>query len=342
MSKSKILLICGTINQTQMMHKIGGALGDCDCYYSPYYTDWFLTTLGKTGLLDFTVAFGELRKKTETYLKDSYLAIDDGGGGNDYDLVVTCTDIAVQQNIKDKKVVLVQEGLTEREGFLYHLVKTFNLPRYIANTAAFGLSDEYDVFCVASKGYRDLFAKKGVRPEKMIVTGIPNFDNAEAFRASDFPHEGFVLVATSNARETFKRENRKKYLKKAIEIAAGRPIIFKLHPAERHDRAIREIRKLAPHAPIYTDGNIHEMIAKCDVLVAQYSTVTFTATALGKEVHSWIDKEELQRLVPIQNGGTSARNIAGICRDLLERRNPFAGRTSSQEIRSGLCWATPE
>ena len=30
-------------------------------------------------------------------------------------------------------------------------------------------------FCVASEGYRDLFISKGVKPEKIYVTGIPNF-----------------------------------------------------------------------------------------------------------------------------------------------------------------------
>ena len=149
--------------------------------------------------------------------------------------------------------MLVQEGLTEPEGWVFWLVKHLGVPRVFANTAAFGLSDEYEVFCVASPGARELFIRKGVRPEKIVITGIPNFDNAAAYRDNDFPCRDFVLVCTSNARETFKRDPRSRFLRNALKVAAGRPVIFKLHPAERHDlgveRAVkrgREARDLAP------------------------------------------------------------------------------------------------
>ncbi|MDB5091460.1 MAG: hypothetical protein JWR09_5454, partial [Mucilaginibacter sp.] len=39
---------------------------------------------------------------------------------------------------------------------------------------------------------------------------------------------------------------------------------------------------------------------------------------LGKKVHSYFDVDELKRLAPIQNGGTSAKNIAGVCRNFIE------------------------
>jgi hypothetical protein len=41
------------------------------------------------------------------------------------------------------------------------------------------------------------------------------------------------------------------------------------------------------------------------------------AVALGKEVHCDIDEVTLRRLMPIQNGGTSARRIAEVCRRFL-------------------------
>src|SRR5262249_7671345 len=163
-------------------------------------------------------------------------------------------------------IVLVQEGLTEREGFLYWLVKHAGVPRVFANTAAFGLSDGYEVFCVASPGARGLFRAKGVRDEKMIVTGIPNVDDARAYMDNDFPYRDFVLICTSNARETFKYHDRMRFLRDALNIAAGRPVIFKLHPAEQHDRAAREIRSIAPNALTLTDGNTEHMIANCAAL----------------------------------------------------------------------------
>jgi hypothetical protein len=318
MAAKNILLICGTLNQTKAMLEIGAELAEHNCYYTPFYCDGYLLRASQRGQLDFTVLSGPLRERSLRHMRDADVPIDDRGETRDYDLVITCTDLILQDNVEDKRIVLVQEGLTEPEGILYWLVKHVGIPRVFANTAAFGLSDGYELFCVASAGARDLFLSKGVREEKMVITGIPNFDNAVKYLDNDFPYQEYVLVCTSNARETFKHDNRMRFLRHAVAIAGSRPIIFKLHPGERLDRAIREIRAIVPGAHILTDGNTEHMIANCAAIVAQYSTVAFTAAALGKEVHSYIEPELLKRILPIQNGGTSARNIAEVCRGCLE------------------------
>ena len=64
------------------------------------------------------------------------------------------------------------------------------------------------------------------------MTGIPNFDDCRRFLRNDFPHRDYVLVCTSDARETLKRDDREAFLQRAVEIAAGRPLVFKLHPNE--------------------------------------------------------------------------------------------------------------
>jgi hypothetical protein len=289
MPAKNVLLIGGTLNQTKMMLAIGRALPDHHCYYTPFYCDGHLLRASRRGQLDFTVLAGPLRERSLRFMHEAGVAIDDRGEGRDYDLVVTCTDLILQNNIEKKRIVLVQEGLTELEGLLFWLVKYAGLPRVFANTSAFGLSDGYEVFCVASQGAREEFRRKGVREEKMVVTGIPNFDHADAHRNNDFPQRDFVLVCTSNARETFKYDDRLRFLRQAMRTAGNRPVIFKLHPAEQHDRAIREIRSLVADAVIMTDGNTEEMIANCSAVVAQYSTVAFTGAALGKEVHSYLD-----------------------------------------------------
>src|SRR5215471_10835398 len=204
MSAKNILLICGTLNQTKAMMAIGDELADHNCYYTPFYCDGHLLRASQRGQLDFTVLAGPLRERSFNYLRRAEVPIDDRGEARSYDLIVTCTDLILQDNIEGKRIVLVQEGLTEREGFLYWLVKHVGVPRAFANTAAFGLSDGYEVFCVASPGARDLFCAKGVRSDKMVVTGIPNFDRVAAYLNNDFPYRDFVLVCTSNARETFK------------------------------------------------------------------------------------------------------------------------------------------
>jgi hypothetical protein len=314
---ANILFICGTLSQTRAMIAIGSALADHNCYYTPFYCDGRLLRASRRGQLDFTVLAGPLRERTVAFMRAAGLQIDDRGEGREYDLVVTCTDLILQNNIENRRIVLVQEGLTEREGFLFWLVRHLGIPRVFANTAAFGLSDGYEVFCVASPGARDLFRAKGVRDEKMIVTGIPNFDNVAVYRDNDFPHRDFVLICTSNARETFKYHDRMRFLRDALNIAAGRPVIFKLHPAEQHDRATLEIRSIAPDALILTEGNTEQMIASSTAVVTGYSTVAFTAALLDKDVHSYIEPEVLRKVLPVQNGGTSAARIAEVCRACL-------------------------
>jgi hypothetical protein len=323
---SNILFIGGSLNQTTMMHKVAQQLqlqadarhAPLQCYFSPFYADDAVNLLRRLGWLDATILGGRHRKATLAYFATHQLPVDEGGIRREYDLVVTCTDLIIQKNIRGKRLLLVQEGMTDPEGIRYRLVRHLRLPRFLANTAATGLSDEYDVFCVASAGYRDLFLRKGVRAEKIVVTGIPNFDHVSEYRNNDFPHFGYVLAATSSIRESFGWEDRPAFIRKARRVAGGRPLIFKLHPAEDMKRACREIQTYAPEALIYTDGNIHSMIANCEALVTQYSSVVYTALALEKEVHAAIDVNLLRSLTPVQNQGNSARQIAHIGRRLLE------------------------
>lgn len=314
----RILFICGSLNQTTQMHQIARQLMDeNECYFTPYYADGVEDFAAVMGWLDFTVLGGRHLRETNEYLARHNLKVDPRGKANFYDLVVTCSDLIVQKNLRGKRVVLVQEGITEPEGLMYKLVKWFKLPRYLANTAASGLSDAYEVFCVASQGYARHFMRKGVRREKIAVTGIPNFDNMTAFHDNNFPFRDYVLVATTPLRETLRPDDRNSFIRRCVEIAAGRRLIFKLHPTENAKRAAREIKKIAPNALILTDGNLSHMIANAQVVITQQSTSTFVAVALGKEVHTSLNVDDLRRLMPIQNGGTSAAQIARVCARLL-------------------------
>jgi hypothetical protein len=320
MKKGKILLICGSLNQTTMMRKISEQLPEFDCYFTPYYADGFIRLLSFTSLLNFSLLGGQFRKRTIRYLAENNLKLDFEGAENNYDLVFTCSDLIVPKNIRNKRVILVQEGMTDPENFFYFLVKKFHLPRWLASTSTTGLSDAYKKFCVASEGYRDLFISKGVDPAKIEVTGIPNFDNCIEYLENDFPHKNFVLVATSDARETYKYENRKKFIQKAVKIANGKQLIFKLHPNEKVERAVQEIKKYAPGALVYSSGNTEHMIANCDTLITRFSSVVYVGLALGKEVFSEFNIEELKRLMPIQNGGLSALNISKVAKELISEK----------------------
>lgn len=319
MKKKKILYICGSLNQTTQMHKIANELPEFDSYFTPYYADGYgyIELLTKFGLMDFSILGGQAKQNTLDYLEENNLNVDLYGKLNQYDLVFTCNDMLIQKNIRDRKIVLIQEGMTDPEHLGYHLVKIFNLPRWIGGTATTGISDAYDMFCVASPGYKELFISKGVDPDKIEITGIPNFDECEKYFENDFPYSNYVLVATSDMRETYKYENRKKFIEKAIKIADGKQIIFKLHPNENFERAKREINDWAPGSLIFHKESIEPMIANCNTLITRFSSVVYVGMALGKEVYSDFDVSTLESLVPIQNSGRSAFNVAQVARRLV-------------------------
>lgn len=312
-----ILFICGSLNQTIQMHRIAQNMREYNCFFAPYYADGIIHMIAQTGLLAFTGLSGRHQNDTYEYLTQKDLKIDWRGQSRDYDLVITCSDLLVQDNIRGKRLVLVQEGITEPEGLVYKLVRAFKLPRYLANTATNGLSDAYDIFCVASEGYHDFFVRKGVKPQKIAVTGIPNFDNLQEAYNNTFPYKDFVLVATTPLRESFRYDDRPAFLKKCVQIANGRQLIFKLHPNENAERAKREIEQASPGSLVLTHGCVDHMIANAAVVITQQSSCTFVAVGLGKEVHTNLDINQLRRLMPIQNNGMSAQYIAGICRRVL-------------------------
>lgn len=317
-TRPRVLFICGTLNHTTQLEQIAAELPECEHAFTWYYCDGVLEVLRRLKGLEATALGGKLRARCLRYLEERGLPLDLGGARGDYDLAITCSDLTIPRNVRGRPIVLVQEGMTDPEDIIFHLVRLLGLPPWLTTTSsATGLSHRYDRFCVASDGYRELFLRKGVAAERLVVTGIPNFDNCERYRHNDFPQRGFVLVCSSDIRETFRWENRPHFIRQVTRIAAGRPIVWKLHPNENAPRARAEIARLAPGALVFDRGSAEEMIANCDVLITQYSSTAYVGLALGKEVHSYFDVDELRRLCPIQNGRTSARRIADVCRELL-------------------------
>lgn len=336
-SKPKALFICGSLNQTKQMHAVARELPELDAWFTPYYVQGVLDTARRAHLLDMTIAGFPWIGRCQAYLAEHGLQLDYQGARfhDEYELVVTCQDVYVGHNVrklvrKGVGLVLVQEGMTDPENFMYHVVKHVPfVPRWFASTSTTGLSGYYERFCVASEGYRDLFVGKGCDPSKIVVTGIPNFDDMERYRKNDVRERDYVLVCTSDARETGRFfDPRTEFLKSAVAIAGDRKLVIKLHPNEEVDRAIAEIRPIAPHATIVTKGSAEEMVANCSVLVVEYSTLAFVGLALGKEVHAKYPIDELRRLLPLQNGGTSGKAIAEVCRQVFasQRKVPAGSR----------------
>jgi hypothetical protein len=339
MRRPRILLICGSINQTTQMHQIAQQLVECDCFFSTYYDDGYPDTLRRLRLTETTPMGYKLSARALAYLERHNLALDQAGLNGPYDLAVTCSDLIVPGNIRRYPIVLVQEGMTDPEGFWFRAWRKYPwLPRWFAGTAVTGLSNEYTRFCVASEGYKRHFVSKGVDPAKVVVTGIPNFDNCGRFLTNTFPHRDYVLVCTSDVRETFGREDRRAFIVNAVQIANGRQLIFKLHPNERVSRATREIKRHAPHALIYATGSAEEMIANCAVLITKFSSTAYVGLALDKEVHSDFDVESLRQMVPLQTGA-AAEAIAAVCRQLMNGAAMPADQEAVPDRSDGLAHA---
>lgn len=308
------------------MHKISQELPDYDCWFSQIFTDSpvLKTLIRKTSLVDSTVVAGQFKEKSERYLSDHDLPNDYEGIKNQYDLVVYCSDMIMAKKFRNTRTIWVQEGMIDKLTGWGTLVRRLNLPGwYAGNTALNGSSNNCDIYCTASEGYKDLIVERGADPSKILITGMPNYDNNREFLDNDFPHRDYVMVATTDMRETYRREDRPAFIKQTVAIANGRQLLFKLHPNEKFDRAEAEIREYAPPGTlIYQSGNTNHMVANCSELITQYSTVVYIGISLGKKVHSYFDLEELKRLTPIQNNGTSAINIAQVCRDFIEFTGP--------------------
>jgi hypothetical protein len=314
----RALFICGSVNQTTQLHAVARELPEIDAFYTPYYGDTVVEAMRRLQLIEMTIGGNKRRRWCLDYLAAQSLNIDLHGQKGGYDLVVTCTDLVVPKNVQRSKLVVVQEGIFDRDGRVAALCRALPfLPRWFAGTALTGESFLYDRFCAASDGFKERLLGRGVHPSKVVVTGIPNFDNCDKYYQNDFPHRGYVLVCTSDLRETFQRDNRQVLVRRVRDVARGRQVIFKLHPNENGARARRELAALIPEALVFQKGSAEQMIANCEVLMTQWSSTAFVGLALGKEVHSNVALSELKRLLPWQNGGTSAGRIANVCRDVL-------------------------
>ncbi|MBS1522249.1 MAG: hypothetical protein JST50_14705 [Bacteroidetes bacterium] len=320
--RKKILFITGSINQTTQMHQISLQLPEYDCWFSQIFTDSkFLLSLQKlTGLGNNTILGGQFKARSEEYLQRHQLNMDYGGKKNHYDLVVYCSDLIVAGSLRKYKTIWVQEGMIDKPTFVSNAIKKLGLPAFVSgNTALNGSTNQFDIYCAASEGYKHYFTQGGTDRDKLFVTGIPNYDNCAKFLNNSFPYRDYVMVATSDMRETYRYEDREAFIRETVKIANGRQLLYKLHPNEKFVRAEAEIKKYAPlNTLIHQSGNTDEMIANCCELITQYSTVVYTGLALGKKVHSYFDLNELKSRMPIQNNGTSARNIANICRAYIE------------------------
>ncbi len=337
--KKKILFIIGSPNQTTQMYQIYLHLKDeFDCYFTQFFAgDWMMEAARRLKTMEHTIISGHFRQKGEQFVKDHGLQYDYAGKqlGNKYDLVFMCNDATFPKVARNAKSIWVQEGMIDPLTPWAKWVKRLGLPPYMAmRTSLNGCMNYADLYCAASDGYKDYFTSMGTNADRIVVTGMPNFDNAVQYLNNDFPLKDYVLVCTSDIRETFRKENRIEFIRQCVKIAAGRPLVFKLHPNEIWERAYYEIINNTPAGTqVFQHENTNHMIANCQELITQYSTVVYIGMALGKPVHSYFPYETLKKLMPIQNGGKSAKNIAEIAKKYIE----FNGK-GEEFVRANRTW----
>ncbi|MCL5028239.1 MAG: hypothetical protein M1480_04360 [Bacteroidetes bacterium] len=85
----KILLICGLLSKTTIMHQISVRIQKCNYYFIHYYADGFLDRLSEIGFLDFAILVGRFKKGAINYFLANKLNIDFGGNFYNYDLAST-------------------------------------------------------------------------------------------------------------------------------------------------------------------------------------------------------------------------------------------------------------
>ncbi|MBS1530652.1 MAG: hypothetical protein JSU01_10115, partial [Bacteroidetes bacterium] len=231
--KKKILFITGSINQTTQMHQIAEQLPEYDCWFSQIFADSraIKSIVKYTSLVENTVIAGQFKARSEEYVRNHGLQMDYAGKKNKYDLVVYCSDMIVAKSLRKTKTIWVQEGMIDKYTLKSAIIKHLGLPSYLsADTSLNGSRNICDIYCAASEGYKNYFVKRGTSRDRIIVTGMPNYDNCRQYLDNDFPHRDYVMVATSDMRETYRKEDRPAFIQETVKIAAGRRMLFKLHP----------------------------------------------------------------------------------------------------------------
>jgi hypothetical protein len=314
-SRPRALFVSGSLGAARQLHRIGQELSDFDCRYTAFYADGVAGWLHERDLLRWR-AVGP-RRPILRHLAGLGATLDPAGVEGEYDLVVTSADVVVPTNLRGTPMVLVQDGMPGPRNLAFRLVRRFGLPRWVASASTVGLSAAYHRFCVASPGYRQFFSANGAPRERIVVTGMPGYDDCRSHLGNWFPYDGYVLVVPSPRRESHQWDDGQEFFDWVEDLAAARPLLFKLHPEHDVERLTPEIARRFPEASIAADGNTEHMIANCQALITQYSPAIFVGLALGKECHSYFDESELRRLLPVQNGGRSAAHIAEVCREVV-------------------------
>ena len=103
----RALLIAGSLNQTTQLHAVAKHLRGFDVAFTPYYGTRLEETMRALGINEGTICGERRRGWTRDYLVAHGLPIDENGSRGGWDLVVTCSDLIVPDNVRSSPIVVV-------------------------------------------------------------------------------------------------------------------------------------------------------------------------------------------------------------------------------------------
>src|SRR5262249_15228825 len=143
-----------------------------------------------------------------------------------------------------------------------------------------------------------------------------------SYAKNEFPHRDFVLVCTSDGRETGKLDDRSQFLDRVRNLALGRPVIFKLHPNEIVARAEADIAEAFPQAFVSADASAEQMAAICEAVISEWPSLPLVGWPLGKGLPPDFDWHYPGGRLPIQNRGPPPKLTAREGLEVLREVEP--------------------
>lgn len=120
--------------------------------------------------------------------------------------------------------------------------------------------------------------------------------NRQRYRLNDFADKGYVLCRTSDVRRLLVEDRKSSRSVREGRRRAQQAALYGFTSTSCW--LLDEIKSRVPNARVFTSGSAEEMVANCDTLVCKYSTLAYVGLALGKEVFSLFDLEELKACSP--------------------------------------------
>jgi len=155
--RPRTLFICGSLNQTTQLHAVARELRELDASFTPSTAIVSSTECARLGLIDMTIGGEKRRGWCLDYLKSHCLQSICMASGAVTTSSCTCTDLVVPKNVRRSKLVVVQEGIFDRDGMIA-LPSVGHSASCLGGSPALaqrGKCFVYDRFCAASDGFRE-------------------------------------------------------------------------------------------------------------------------------------------------------------------------------------------